>query len=94
MVSILDIYDELPEDEKEIITEHVLFLIRENKESKTAIKSIPEAFRKYFSLEFGLGIGNKEGQFIGLACKSCNAFHPRHSEDCPIQELMNAIPQS
>lgn len=43
---------------------------------------------KYWSAEYGTGIGNKLHQFVGLACKSCNRWEEyEHETNCPVAEL-------
>lgn len=90
-MSILDIYDSLPEDEKEIIdASDIIFLIMERKKARLAIGLIPKRLGKYYEARFGVGMGcNKIGAFVGLACSSCNRWiECSHAEKCPMNELM------
>ena len=32
-------------------------------------------------------IGSREGQFVGLACRTCNQWDDCHKPDCPVPAL-------
>ena len=64
------------------------FWEREERKADAALNALPENIRRYYSKQFGLGIGNKEGKFVGLACKSCDHWREYgHDDDCAVAEL-------
>lgn len=91
MTSILDIYDTLPEDEKEIIDENIIFRIKERKKAKYASEVLlPPALRKYYALYFRTDEDEIPGLFVGLSCRSCRRWIDLgHDDNCPMNELMN-----
>jgi len=93
MPSLLDIWESLPGDEKSVITESVLHEIREVKKGNYARDILlPPEWHKYYQIHFGLGMGNVEGSFIGLACGSCRTWiNYGHDDDCPMGVLMNGF---
>jgi hypothetical protein len=87
-VSVLDSYDSLPNDEKQIIGAGILYRIKENKKAIRAAVLIPEKVRRFYEARFGLGIGNRGGEFIGFFCSSCNKWiECGHKPNCPVSEL-------
>jgi hypothetical protein len=92
-VSILDLHDSLPDDEKRFIDEDTLYRVRENKKAIRAAMLIPEKVRRYYDAQFGLGMGNnKAGEFISFSCSSCNRWiGGGHDEGCPVSALAGEL---
>lgn len=43
---------------------------------------------RFWRAEYGVGIGNRLHQFMGLACNSCNRWEDyEHEKDCDVAEL-------
>ena len=87
-ISILDIWESLPDEGKEIIGESCLLKIKEAKKAKYAKHTLPEKWHKYYDPHFSL-MGHKADCFIGLVCRSCNQWiEYGHIEACPAKEVM------
>jgi len=91
MISILDIYDSLPDDEKEIIGPKTLYHIKENKKSVRASLFIPEVIRRYYIAQFGTG-PTRAGEFMGFNCTACDRWlEYGHGDGCPVEALANQL---
>lgn len=89
MTSILEIYDSLPDYEKEILDcDDVLHCIRERQKANAALELIPDRLRKYYVAHFGRGF-ERCGEFVGFVCVCCERWLGwGHKSQCPMNELM------
>jgi len=80
-ISILDVWDLLPESEKEMIDPKK---IKGRMKADYAIKTIlPPKVHKYYAAHCNTIMG-----FIGICCKNCGCWTDfGHTEDCPVDEL-------
>ncbi len=89
-VSLLDIYDDLPEDEKKILATGV-YRIGQWRRAERAKLVLPERVRKYYVDHYNLEVRSDKPlyEFVGFVCSSCNTWLDcGHSDDCPLNELM------
>lgn len=69
-----DVWGDLPEFEQDIIGKDVLFKIQEYRKGQAALELLPLNLYKFYDVHFGSGIGNDEGEFIGLSYHTCGKW--------------------
>ncbi len=85
MTSLLDVWDQLPKVEKEIIGDRAIYKITEMALARYAMTCLLEKqHRKYFTMKF-----NNPGRFKGIYCKSCDQLlvH-KHATWCAVPEVV------
>lgn len=85
MTSLLDVWDELPESERRILTKSkAIYEIAQLALAEYVINSLIESrLQKYYSIIF-----KANGRFTGIQCRSCsNQLHDEHALWCPMAEI-------
>lgn len=84
MTSLLDVWDELPDGEKEIIGNKAIYIIEQLALAKYATNYLIEPpLQKYYSVTF-----TSAGRFTGIKCRSCKQWlHDEHKSWCPMIEI-------
>ena len=60
----------------------------EKGKAQAALKKLDPRVRRHYSAEYGTGLGNIEGEFKGLACRSCERWVEfGHAEHCAVADL-------
>ncbi len=60
----------------------------EKAKASKALAALPKKVRGFYSPQYGVGIGNVAGTFIGFACKVCSKWQEYgHDDDCPVASL-------
>ncbi len=57
----------------------------EKAKATKAIKKLPVRLRKFYVAQYGTGIGNVAGEYLGLSCKVCERWQScGHDNTCPL----------
>jgi hypothetical protein len=60
----------------------------EERKEKLERSLLPKETSNFYSSQWGTGLGNKEGEFLGFSCKVCNYWREcGHEEGCPVKKL-------
>ncbi len=95
-ISLLDIYDDLPEDEQELLGPHA-YRIGQWRKAERVLELVPENARRYYIAQYSVGpgehihgtFGKQPFTFIGFICCSCDRWMiTGHENNCPMNELM------
>lgn len=66
----------------------ILYQIEEIIISENVLYKLPENLRIWYEPQFGAGVGNKYGQFLGLSCKVCRVWiQYTHDKNCPVSKI-------
>lgn len=60
----------------------------EKAKASKALRTLPVMVRGFYEPQYGTGIGNTAGEFLGLTCKLCDRWEEYgHSKDCPVKKV-------
>lgn len=56
--------------------------------AKKLLDSLPVSIRGFYQAQYGTGIGNINGELLGLSCKCCKTWGDAgHDAGCPVSAL-------